>query len=71
MDWLASNWIWLVLAFGAFALLARGGGCGMGHGRHHHDNQSDSKLEAPRRETTAAKARADQRTPSYVDHRHG
>ena len=68
MDWL----IWLVLAFGAFALLARGGGgCGMGHGGHRHDGQTDSRQEAPRRETTAAKAGAGQRTPASVDHAHG
>jgi hypothetical protein len=68
MDWL----IWLLLAFGAFALLVRrGSGCGMGHGGHRHDKQADSRQEAPRRETTAATAGADQRTPASVDHTHG
>lgn len=40
MDWLSQNWIWIVLAVGAFFFMTRmGGGCGMGRsaGHHHHD----------------------------------
>ncbi len=39
MEWLASNWIWIVLAIGFFALhrLGRGGHRhGGGHGAHSH-----------------------------------
>lgn len=37
MNWLAQNWVWIVLAVGAIWLFSRGGlaGCGMGgHGSH-------------------------------------
>jgi hypothetical protein len=31
MEWLGQNWLWIVLAIGAFFLMTRmGGGCGMG-----------------------------------------
>lgn len=30
MDWLSQNWIWIALAIGAFFLMTRMGGCGMG-----------------------------------------
>lgn len=37
MDWLAQNWVWILLAVGAVWMVGRGGmaGCGMGgHGGH-------------------------------------
>jgi hypothetical protein len=73
MDWLASNWIWLLLALGAFALVARGGhGCGMGHGGHDHHKRSDGKDAQGRPgDTTAAKSRSDDRTRASVGHTHG
>jgi hypothetical protein len=73
MDWLASNWIWLVLAFGAFALVARAGhGCGMGHGGHDQHRRSDAKDDQARPgETTVAKSRAGDRSRASVGHSHG
>lgn len=73
MDWLASNWIWLALAFGAFVLVARGGAsCGMGHGGHNHQRRSGGKDDQSRPgETSAAKSSADDRTRTSVGHSHG
>ncbi len=73
MDWLASNWIWLVLGLGAFLLFARGGaGCGMGHGGHDHHRRSDGKDDQGRPgEMTTAKPRPGDRTRETVGHTHG
>lgn len=46
-EWIAANWIWIVLALGAgWFLLRRGGAaCGMGgHGSHH---ESEPMAKAP------------------------
>jgi hypothetical protein len=49
MEWLAANWLWVVLGFGAALLFFRGGmACGMGqhgsHGAHesHRPKSADS-----------------------------
>ncbi|WP_287988890.1 hypothetical protein [Acidiphilium sp.] len=33
MAWLSQNWIWLVFAVGAFFMMTRMGGCGVGFSR--------------------------------------
>ncbi len=71
MDWLAGNWLWLLLAVGAVVLVARGGGCGMSHGGHrHHDRSEGRDADTPRRETTITKAGPQERTRTPVDHTH-
>lgn len=42
MNWLAQNWIWFALAGGAFFIMSRGGGCGMGHSGHRHETKDDT-----------------------------
>lgn len=53
MEWLAQNWIWLVLGIGLLFLMQRGGmGCGVGHGSHGHhanDDRTDRVSELDRR----------------------
>lgn len=52
MNWLSSNWIWLVLGVGAVVLFASGrGGCGMGHGGGHRRHDEADQRNRPR-ETT-------------------
>ena len=36
MNWLAQNWVWIVVAAGLIWMMRRGGmpGCGMGHAHH-------------------------------------
>src|SRR5581483_3889339 len=53
MNWLSSNWIWLALGVGVFALFASGqGGCGMGHGGHGRREEAD-QYGRPGDKTTA------------------
>jgi len=78
MEWLSQNWIWLVLAGGAFWFFSRGGhgglmgGCGGHHGAHGGSAQdSNSKsVDAGRPAVKEEKAGqpAEQSTSS---HRHG
>lgn len=43
-DFLAANWLWIVL-IGVFVLMhSRGGGCGM-HGGHHHGGHEERRSE--------------------------
>lgn len=48
-DWIAANWIWLLLGVGVFSLLFRRGGmgCGMGgHGSHDHSGRGRREFES-------------------------
>lgn len=52
MEWLAQNWIWIVLAVGIFLLMRRGGfGHRMGHGGHsrHSSNSADQAADSDSR----------------------
>lgn len=73
MDWLAANWIWLVLGAGVLVFFAFGGGCGMGH-RRHGDRRSDeiegkSRLEA--QSPASARGGNSDAQPGSRSHRHG
>ncbi len=55
MEWLGSNWIWLVLGIGALVLFASGrGGCGMSHGGHDHGQRGEGDSKDRSRATTEA-----------------
>jgi YHS domain-containing protein len=43
MEWLGQNWLWIVLAVGAFFFMTRMGGCGMGRSSSHHRNDDDRR----------------------------
>ena len=50
IDFLAANWLWIVL-IGAFLWMhSRGGGCGM-HGNHRHGGQDGSSHDESARES--------------------
>ena len=49
MEWLAQNWIWILLVTGFFFMMRRGG-CGMGggmksHGQHGGDTQHSAETD--------------------------
>lgn len=48
MNWLAQNWVWIVVAVGLIWMMRRGGmpGCGMGHA-HHGGGTSGTDSGAP------------------------
>ena len=55
MQWLAQNWIWILLVVGFFFMMRRGG-CGMGggmEGHDHHDGDTQHSTEADKSATTA------------------
>ena len=50
MQWLAQNWIWILLGVGLLFFMARRGGiggCGTGHAGRHHHSQGDPKNLPP------------------------
>lgn len=47
MAWLGENWLWIALAIGAFFLMTRMGGCGMGRSRGHHHHDDDRRDAVP------------------------
>ena len=78
MEWLSSNWIWLVLGIGAFAYFAfRRGGGGMGHGGHSHGRRGEGPTSGRAHEAIAspplasASARLDDDALEPSDHTHG
>ena len=66
MEWLAQNWIWIILALGLVLLMRRGGlgGCGMGHA--HQRSRSGTRDEPARGTDTPNRGDRD-----YVERRHG
>ncbi|WP_235429562.1 YHS domain-containing protein [Paraburkholderia fungorum] len=48
MQWLSSNWIWVLLAVGVFLMMRRGGmACGMGGHRHTSREQPATDDRSP------------------------
>lgn len=47
MTWLGQNWLWIVLAIGAFFLMTRMGGCGMGRSRASRDRDDGARDVMP------------------------
>ncbi len=80
MEWLASNWIWIVFALGFLALHMFGHG-GHGHGRGHGDHGRNRRGSEAAREgaeqpvavdATPHAAHGDTRSaPEGQRHRHG
>lgn len=73
MDWLAANWIWLVLGAGVLAFFAFGGGCGMGHRRHGHrrDGEIEGKSQPGAQPSASATEGHSAPRPGSGAHRHG
>ena len=78
MEWLNSNWIWLVVGVGALAFFAfGGGGCGMshrGHGRRPESDDRPPETIAPEADGRAPLAAEQASGASQVGrrrHRHG
>jgi len=50
MEWLAGNWLWILLGIGFFWFMSRGHGgmgcCGGGHSNGTHKEGSDKEAEA-------------------------
>lgn len=55
MNWLAQNWVWIVVGIGLIWMMRRGGmaGCGMGHAHH---GGGSSRTEPPPSEKEAGKS---------------
>lgn len=66
MEWLAQNWIWIILALGLVLLMRRGGlgGCGMGHA---HQRRGFGTRDQPARSTDTP----DRGDRDHVERRHG
>ena len=47
MGWLSQNWVWIGLAVGAFFLMSRMGGCGMGRAGGHRRGLQESDDRRP------------------------
>lgn len=57
MNWLAQNWVWIVVGIGLIWMMRRGGmaGCGMGHA-HHGGGSSRTEPGTPPSEKEAGKS---------------
>ena len=67
MNWLAQNWVWIVVGVGLIWMMRRGGmaGCGMGHSGHGSERGKDAAPEAQKPAESSAKAAgASQQVPA-------
>lgn len=55
MQWLAQNWIWILLVVGFFFMMRRGG-CGMGCGMKSHDHHGGDTQHSTEENKSAATA---------------
>jgi len=53
MQWLAQNWLWILLVVGFFFLMRRGG-CGMGGGMNNHDHHDGDTQHSAEENKSAA-----------------
>lgn len=51
MQWLQQNWLWIAFAIGAFFMMTRMGGCGMGFAGGHRSRSGRSDSDAAPPET--------------------
>ena len=76
MNWLADNWIWIVLVFGMFAMHVfghRGHDHGFaGKSGHHHSGGADGSSADPAVSSTGEPTgKGDPQSPPAQRHRHG